>query len=88
MKNVEIFIEIEEGSGEPVFAPTKARHLIKNYYEITSLSDDILNSAIFNIGDYVYCLSANFSSGTKLIAYKKVSKEMVKYFMSCYNSRL
>ncbi len=83
MKNIEIFIEIEEGGGEPVFAPAKARPLIKNYYKITSLSEDILNSAIFNIGDYVYCLNVNFSNGTKLIAYKKVSKEMVEYFMSC-----
>ncbi len=83
MKNVEIFIEIEEGSGEPVFAPAKARYLIKNYYEIISLGDDILNSAIFNIGDYVYCLNANFFDSKKLVAYKKVSKEMVEYFMNC-----
>ncbi len=83
MKNIEIFIEIEEGSGEPVFTPAKARHLIKNYYEITSLSNDILDSAIFNIGDYVYCLDANFSNSKRLVAYKKVSKEMIEYFMSC-----
>ncbi len=83
MKNIEIFIEIEEGSGEPVFAPAKARHLIKNYYEITSLRNDILDSATFNIGDYVYCLNANFSNNKRLVAYKKVSKEMIEYFMSC-----
>ncbi len=83
MKNVEILVEIEEGSGEPVFAPAKAKYLIKNYYEITSFRDDILNSTRFNIGDYIYCLNVNFSNEKRLVAYKKVSKEMIEYFLNC-----
>ncbi len=83
MNSVEIFIEIEEGSGEPVFAPIKARHLVNNYYEIISLGNDISDSAIFQLGDYVYCLDVKFSNQKGLVAYKKVSKEMVEYFMGC-----
>jgi len=79
MEEKTIYIEIDEGSGTPIFAPMRARHIFENYYEISAFRKDFMDSAIFKEGTYVYCLMAKLNNEEYPVAYKEVSKSMVEY---------
>lgn len=79
-KNI-IYVELEEGSGTPVFAPVSAKYLGDKFYEILPLKDSINDTAKFKSGAYVFCLISELRQGKYPVAYKEVSKKMVNYIL-------
>lgn len=86
----EIYVELEEGSATPVFAPVPAIHLGKNFYKIIEHQRKDYDSLRFNTGTFVVCLLSQLWMDKDLVrvAYCEISEEAVKYILSESNNDL
>jgi hypothetical protein len=79
-----IYVELEEGSSTPVFAPVSAIHLGKNFYKIIEHQRKDYDALRFSTGTYVVCLLSQLSVSKNLIpvAYCEIEEAAVKYILS------
>ncbi len=78
-----IYVEIEEGSGVPVFAPVPAIHLGQKFYKIIEHHRNDYDTLRFNTGTFVCCLMSklSISEDLVLVAYSEISEDAVTYIL-------
>ena len=76
-----IYVELDEGSATPVFAPVKAKHYGQEFFEILKQEREDYDSLRFKEGEFVFCLKVEFDDGDELVdvAYCTITKEAVLY---------
>ena len=83
MEKTKIYVEIIEGSAEPVFTEVPALYLGKRFYKIAEHSREDYDTLRFNTGTYVVCLVTQFQPSEDLVpvAYCEISQEAVEYIL-------
>lgn len=82
MSETEIYVELEEGSATPVFAAVAAIHLGQKFYRILEHNRRDYDALRFNVGTYVFCLTAEIKGNLMPVAYSEISQEAVEYILS------
>lgn len=76
-----IYIDLDEGSLTPVFAPVEAVQMSDSIFKITSIKNADKESTQYKNGDYVLCLKVVSNEDKSIfdLAYRKLSKEAAEY---------
>lgn len=89
MNITEIYVELIEGSAEPMFTPVPAVHLGKRFYKILEHGRRDYDTLRFNTGTYVVCFFTKFENADELLpmAYCDIPQEAVEYILSYPNNQ-